>query len=132
MKKVISLIFISLLFSNCSSSQSEIRLSTNKNMSEYANSITADELKEMLYIYASDEFEGRQTGEPGQKKAVEFIKNKYESLNIESPISKGDYFQEIPASYFVKFGIKNSENVLAYIKGSEKPDEVVIISSHLD
>ena len=28
--------------------------------------------------------------------------------------------------------MKSSENVLAYIKGSEKPEEVVVISAHLD
>lgn len=132
MNRLLFLLSITFLFSNCSSSQNEIQLSSTENAGEYAKSITASELKEMLYTYASDEFEGRQTGEPGQKKAVEFIKNRYESLKIPSPIAEGDYFQEIPASYFIKFGIKDSENVLAYIKGSEKPDEVVIISSHLD
>lgn len=33
----------------------------------FAKTITAEEAKEMLYTYASDEFEGRETGEPGQK-----------------------------------------------------------------
>ena len=65
------------------------------------------------------------------KKAVEFIKSHYMSAGIPSPIAEGDYFQEIPASYFNK-NIKDSENVLAYIKGTEKPDEVIIISAHLD
>ena len=32
----------------------------------YAQSITEAELKEHLYTYASDEFEGRDTGEPGK------------------------------------------------------------------
>ena len=34
----------------------------------YSSAITEAELKEYLYTYASDEFEGRETGEPGQKK----------------------------------------------------------------
>ena len=38
-----------------------------KNVTEYANSITADELKDLLYVYASDYFEGRETGARGQK-----------------------------------------------------------------
>ena len=62
----------------------------------FANTITADELKEALYTYASDEFQGRETGEPGQKKAVEYLKNHYVSLGIPSPIAEGDYFQEVP------------------------------------
>lgn len=35
---------------------------------KYAKTITAKDLGKHLFIYASDEFEGRNTGEPGQKK----------------------------------------------------------------
>lgn len=62
----------------------------------YADTITQAELKEMLYTYASDEFEGRETGEEGQKKAIEFIKKHYIDLGISSPISSDDYYQEVP------------------------------------
>ena len=61
----------------------------------YANTITQDELKEMLYVYASDEFEGRDTGEPGQKKAVEYLKNYYQSIDVP-PLTEGNYFQQVP------------------------------------
>ena len=43
----------------------------------YAKTITAKDLSTHLFIYASDEFEGRNTGEPGQKKAVAYLKNFY-------------------------------------------------------
>ncbi len=62
----------------------------------YANTITSGELKEMLYTYASDEFEGRETGQPGQKKAVEYLKQHYIDMGIDSPFSGDDYFQEVP------------------------------------
>ena len=48
-----------------------------KNVTEYANSITPNELKNLLYVYASDYFEGRETGARGQKKAVDFIRQFY-------------------------------------------------------
>lgn len=131
MKKLTILLCATLSIVACSSSQNK---KTSKNAGvaiDYAKTITANELKEALYIYASDEYEGRKTGEPGQKKAVDFIKSHYMSTGIPSPITEGDYFQEIPASYFTN-NIKDSENVLAYIKGTEKPDEVIIISAHLD
>ncbi|MDJ0647050.1 MAG: M28 family peptidase [Flavobacteriaceae bacterium] len=67
-----------------------------QDVSFFANTITSDELKEALYTYASDDFEGRDTGEPGQKKAVEYLKNHYVTLGIPSPISEGDYFQKVP------------------------------------
>ena len=69
---------------------------TPANITEFANTITASELKEMLYIYASDEFEGRETAQPGQKKAVEYIKNHYVNLGVSSPISKDNFFQKVP------------------------------------
>ncbi|MDN3666316.1 M28 family metallopeptidase [Algibacter miyuki] len=129
MKKILSLCLASFALIACSSSQNKSKTSANADV--YAKTITQSELKEMLYTYASDEFEGRATGEPGQKKAIEFIKDHYVANGIPSPIADGDYFQDIPASYFKK-GVKASENVLAYIKGSEKPDEIIVISAHLD
>ena len=131
MKNLLSLFCILFLMTACSSSQNQKVSKNSLTVVDYAKSITADELKDMLYTYASDEFEGRKTGEPGQKKAINYLKDKYVAMGIESPITKGDYFQEIPSSYF-KNGIKDSENVLAYIKGNEKPDEVIIVSAHLD
>ncbi len=116
--------------SNISESESDDSLSSR--VSQYANTITAKELKEMLFTYASDEFQGRKTGEPGQKKAVSFIKEHYVTNHIPSPITENDYFQEIPVSYFEGKADSDSENVIAYIKGSEKPEEVVIITAHLD
>lgn len=62
----------------------------------YANTITQDELKEHLYVYASDDFEGRETGTPGQKKAIEYIRDAYKSLGIAAAKKDGDYFQKVP------------------------------------
>lgn len=62
----------------------------------YAQTITENELKEHLYVYASDEFEGRETGTPGQKKAIAYLKSHYESLGIPAAKPDGDYFQKVP------------------------------------
>jgi len=98
----------------------------------FAESISPEELKEMLYVYASDEFEGRNTGEPGQKKAVEYLKDYYIDQGIPSAL-EDTYFQTVPESFFrAGSGIKASENVVAFIKGSTKPEEYVVISAHLD
>lgn len=128
MYKLFSVI-ITILAVSCGTSQNAKKQETIDPV-VYAESITLDELKKDLYIYASDEFEGRETGEPGQKKAVEFLKDRYVELGIPSPISPGDYFQDIEPKYLKGNG--KSENVLAYIKGSELPDEVIVISAHLD
>ncbi|PIF01216.1 MAG: peptidase [Maribacter sp.] len=62
----------------------------------YAETITSNELKEHLFVYASDEFEGRETGTRGGKKAAAYIKDEYVSLGIPAAKENGDYFQEVP------------------------------------
>ncbi|MDO6674630.1 M28 family metallopeptidase [Tenacibaculum sp. 1B UA] len=109
---------------------------TTDQAAKYAKTITAKDLGKHLFIYASDEFEGRNTGEPGQKKAVKYLKDFYVSQGIASPLGGDDYFQEVPSEYLSNnrrgMTLKDSENVVAFIKGTEKPDEIVVISAHLD
>lgn len=128
MKKILMLALPALLI-GCSAQQKNVK---SADPMKYANTITAADLKEHLFVFASDEFEGRETGEPGQKKAAEYLKNEYKSLNIPSPIGGDDYFQEVPTSYFKRGNIKPTENVIAFIEGSEMPEEVLVISSHYD
>ena len=97
----------------------------------YTNTITAKELSKHLYKFASNDFQGRSAGEKGQKLASEFLKSYYISEGIQSPLGKKNYYQTIPKSFLPK-NTNASENVLAYIKGSEKPDEIVVLSAHLD
>lgn len=99
---------------------------------KFSKDIKQDTLKKLLYTYASRKFEGRETGSTGQRKASEFLKSYYIKHNIYSPLKNGDYFQNIPKAYFDGHSKGKSENVIAYIKGSEKPEEVIIISAHLD
>lgn len=97
--------------------------------------IKADDLKKNLYVIASDEMEGRDTGSPGQKKAGEYMINYYKSLGISFPKALGSYYQKVPADFMKKRGggnLPDSENILAFIEGSEKPDEIVVISAHYD
>jgi Zn-dependent M28 family amino/carboxypeptidase len=104
---------------------------TGEIATSFANTITSTNLKKHLYTIASDEFQGRETGEKGQKKAAEFLKNFYIAHGIASPYGGSDYFQAIPTEH-LREGINPSENVVAFIKGSEKPNEVIVISAHYD
>ena len=126
-----------IAFMACSTSKEASKEDANVDLAaKYAATITAKDLGNHLFTYASDEFEGRETGEPGQKMAVEYLKNFYKSQNIVSPIGGDDYFQEVPAEWINKNTrrgtYKDSENVVAFIEGSEKPEEIVVISAHLD
>ncbi len=65
----------------------------------YAVTITEKELKEHLYIYASDEFQGRETGQPGQKKAVNYLQANYKAMGVPAAKEDGNYFQEVPLEF---------------------------------
>lgn len=96
----------------------------------YANSITANELKDHVYHLSSDEFQGRKTGELGFNKASKYLKDYYENEGLPSPLGQ-DYYQHINESFFYN-DMGGSQNVIAYIKGSEFPEEVLVVSAHLD
>jgi Zn-dependent M28 family amino/carboxypeptidase len=64
--------------------------------------------------------------------AANYIRDFYAKEGIKPATGTDNYFQNIPASFFTRRDPQPSENVVAFIKGSEKPDEIVIISAHLD
>ena len=134
MKKIILPLVLGLSLVSCTT----INYSkTGKAYTQAYQSITTDELKKNLYIIASDEMEGRDTGSKGQKKAGEYMIQYYKDRNIVHPTEMKSYYQNVPGEYMTKKSwngkvLPDSENIIAYIKGSEKPDEVVVISAHYD
>lgn len=99
-------------------------------VTDFAASITAKELKENLYVYASDYFQGRETGTVGQRRAVDFLQNFYSTQGIEEAKGTDNYTQ--PMKLNIKGVEVETENVAAIIKGSIFPEEYIVISSHLD
>ena len=100
---------------------------------KFAKTITEKDLRKHLYIYASDEFEGRNTGSKGQKKAVEYLRNFYIQNDIKPGDPDKDYFQKMTLNISRgNEGEVDSENVIAIIEGTEKPDEYLILTAHLD
>ena len=125
-----SLSFLCILIFITSSCKAQVKLNT------YAESITSENLKELLITYASDDFEGRETGQPGQKKAVEFIKEFYIKNNIPSAI-ENNYIQEVPLQIIktpeVKFTINNKtyDYFDDYISYSSAPTALLIDSEFI-
>ncbi len=62
---------------------------------KYAETITSEELKSLLYVYASDSFEGREAGTKGEILAVEFIRDFYLKNDIKPAKGTEDYFQKM-------------------------------------
>jgi hypothetical protein len=140
MKK--SLLIIAGILASCNSAQKTVTPSeqqvTVKSVDPvvYAETITEGELKDHLYIYASDEFEGRETGEPGQKKAIAYLKTAYEKLGIPPAKKDGDYFQKVPLEVSKlpvgKLILNNTdylqgEHVLTFNAADFSDDEIVYV-----
>jgi Zn-dependent M28 family amino/carboxypeptidase len=126
MKSILFILTIAL-FVSCKA-QKDI---TNANPKKYAKQIKPQTLQTKLYTIASDEFEGRDTGQPGQKKAAEYLKSFYKSIGVKAALGDDNYFQIIPSSFF-NDNIPSSENVVAYIPGDGSTEEVLVLSAHYD
>ena len=141
-KKTILLGILSIVSLGCSSQKAVSKFSNTatedsyKNIiSNYLNTITEEALKAHLYTIASDEMQGRNTGEEGQKKAGKYIISHYEKNGVLFPKGTTTYYQPIPAAYFQKAfspRLGNSENIWAFVEGSEKPNEILVVSAHYD
>ena len=135
MKKFNALLLILLLSVGCSQENAS---------DKYAESITSEELSDLIYEFSSDKYEGRNTGEPGQKLAVEFIRSFYKSNNIIKADNTEDYFQKFLVDFdsreVTRPGNINednidwvkTENVAAIIEGSTYPNEYIVLTAHLD
>ena len=66
--------------------------------STYAQNITAQQLKQHVYVLASDSMEGRETGKPGQYKAAAYLIQQFKEIGLK-PINKefkgNGYFQNL-------------------------------------
>ena len=98
---------------------------------KYMNTIRPEELRVHLEEVSSDKYNGRMTGEEGHNQVCDYIRGYYISQNIEAPESHPDYYQKVPKE-ILPDELNDSQNIIAYIKGSEFPDEYLYISAHSD
>lgn len=142
MKKILIPLFAMAVMTSCgtaniSNGNTSHPVSTkhSKAFNNAYKEINAVDLKKNLYVIAADDMEGRDTGSKGQKKAGEYMINYYKNLGISAPKALGSYYQKVPSEFMKQRGggnLPDSENILAFIEGSEKPDEIVVVSAHYD
>ena len=63
---------------------------------KYAEKITGAELRKHLTIIAGDEFEGRETGTIGQRKAAAYIETQFALMGLKKPDALKSYQQLYP------------------------------------
>lgn len=129
MKKIVTFLFLILAISV---------VAQDKKVIKYAKTIKSKDLMETLTILASDEYEGRETGQKGQKMAADYIAGKFSDFGL-APVN-GSFFQKFAfkASDFdktegkMKEMVVDTENVIGYLQGREWPNELVIVTAHYD
>ncbi len=111
MKKIFSILFISFYFITNINAQA-VPSSSDDPMEmvveyappppppgvqvKYANTITSKELRQHIDKLASDEFEGRETGKPGQKLAAKYIADDFKSNGLPAIGDDNSYYQNVP------------------------------------
>lgn len=60
----------------------------------YANGITSDDMKALIMELAGPQYQGRETGQEGQKKAAAFIADQFKKIELPEVGDHGNYFQE--------------------------------------
>lgn len=118
------LLFLSALLAvaACKTDKKETKvvlMPSDQEQIELAATITEEELKEHLYTYASDDFEGRETGTAGQKKAVEYLVSQYSSLGIPMASGTANYLQKVPVTYTTAPSGSLSINDRSYTIGTD-------------
>jgi Peptidase family M28 len=143
MKKILLVLLLSVSLHSCKSKQ-VVRAtptiiveekSSEKSVINYIKSIAIEDLKEYINTIASDVMEGRQTGSVGQKRAGRYLIENYIKNGVSFPKTAGTYYQPVSAKFLNaprNENLPDSENIWAYIEGSEHPEEVVVISAHYD
>ena len=116
---IVYLIALFFIFLSCSVLKPNTYLlkSNHEEALNYSNQIKAVELEKHLNILASDEYEGRETTTPGQKKAANYIKNHFIKINVSFPKSLNSYYQQfmVEGSTFSNVKLKINDSSLKFI-----------------
>ncbi len=90
-----------------------------------AQSISADDLQQVVNYLADDAFEGREAGSRGGRAAGSYIELQLEKKHLHGAAEEGRFFQEFGAG---------SRNILARLDGSspELKQQTIIVSAHYD
>ncbi len=147
MKRIITLILlIVVIFIGCTTSTAYIQNEIYDKMVEEAllkradelnlakGSITKEEQIEMLTYLASDELEGRRSGEQGNELAAKYIAKEFKEYGLIKGMGDS-YFQEFDADLRGKGElIVKTKNVVGYLEGNDPilKNEVIIVCAHFD
>lgn len=125
MKKLLTLC-ITIFLTGHSISQSQDVISNE--IQQQNLQFDANKLLLNIKTLASDDFEGRGTGTPGGIKAKEYIVNELIKLEVK-PLAPN--FEQSFA-FTARQKDYNGVNILGQVKGTEYPENYIVISAHYD
>ncbi|MFP4088871.1 MAG: M28 family peptidase [Cyclobacteriaceae bacterium] len=88
-KKILSFVFIFFICLTLSA-----QVVPDSVIRQFGNEITVEDLKEHLYIIASDEYGGRDTGSEGLRMAADYLIKEYRSNDLKGIVDGSDYLQK--------------------------------------
>ena len=97
---------------------------TSLALAEPASSISAARMLTRAKVLASDEFEGRAPGTPGEEKTVAYLAGEFKQMGLEPGNPDGTYFQNVPL-----VGITSKPSLTLDIGG--KPLELTPINDYV-
>ena len=89
------LVLLGLLAGSAYAQPSPTPRESGVNPVDIAATITAEDLRRHLTILAADEMEGRETGQPGQKRAAAYLADYFQQLGLPAIGAERGYFQPI-------------------------------------
>ena len=114
---------------NKSATQKAPSISQNKaNVSK--NKVDSTQVMEDIKHLASDELEGRKSGEKGNELAREYIVTRFKKLGLEK--FKNSYSQ--PFSFYKRLSKKvyDCNNLIGKITGTKHPEKHIVLTAHFD
>jgi len=98
-----------------------------------SQSINESIVKKHVYTLANDSMQGRKAGTEGIEKAAKYIEGQFKKIGLK-------YFNNNSFRQTFKYKNKRSRNqeelnlfnVIGFLEGNEKKDEIVVISAHYD
>jgi Zn-dependent M28 family amino/carboxypeptidase len=98
-----------------------------------SQSINESLVKKHIYTLANDSMQGRKAGTEGIEKAAKYIESQFKKIGLK-------YFNNNSFRQTFKYKNKRSRNqeelnlfnVIGFLEGNEKKDEIVVISAHYD
>jgi Zn-dependent M28 family amino/carboxypeptidase len=98
-----------------------------------SQSINESIVKKHIYTLANDSMQGRKAGTEGIEKAAKYIESQFKKIGLK-------YFNNNSFRQTFKYKNKRSRNqeelnlfnVIGFLEGNEKKDEIVVISAHYD